>query len=273
VDHPASRRMRRTSREKSATLCDHQFGLLNGAQFLPIDDDRNVARSMTEPRFENIRHNRFETFDQVISRRSVVIRPSVLVATHTPASASWNASKDRVRRPSVMVEIPRQVQSVCSFVARSLDRFADMPAILPQHAQMVYSLALPREGAKPNNVNELRKGLGKKRPTELQGVSVGLPKLALFPALLGLHALHPRSVREWFHPAEAWLRRAAAFDDGARFRPTRRAAERDRHCRSCNRHALRASACSGAPGRPRRVARRRRTGRSPCGRRLCPRYP
>ena len=30
-------------------LGDHQFRLLNGAQLLPIDDDRNVAGSVTEP--------------------------------------------------------------------------------------------------------------------------------------------------------------------------------------------------------------------------------
>jgi hypothetical protein len=47
---------------------DHQFRLLKGAQFLPVDGDRNIARSTPEPRFENIRHNRLQALHRGIAR-------------------------------------------------------------------------------------------------------------------------------------------------------------------------------------------------------------
>ena len=58
-------------------LRDHQFRLLDRAQFLPIDDDRDIARGVTKSRFKNIRHNHLETFDQAISRRRLCRDPAL----------------------------------------------------------------------------------------------------------------------------------------------------------------------------------------------------
>lgn len=58
-------------------LGDHQFRLFNGAQLLPIDDDRNVAGSVTEPGFENIRHDHLETRDQSVTRRCLGRDPAL----------------------------------------------------------------------------------------------------------------------------------------------------------------------------------------------------
>jgi hypothetical protein len=39
----------KVAREVGHDLCDHQFRLFKGPQFLPVDGDRNIARSMPEP--------------------------------------------------------------------------------------------------------------------------------------------------------------------------------------------------------------------------------
>src|SRR4029079_13736959 len=81
--------------------------------------------------------------------------------------------------------------------------------------------------------------------------------------------LHHRPVRQRLHIAQARRNRATTVSRRARIRGARRAADDRQHRRSRGRHALRAGARSGAPGRPRRLARRRRTGRPARDRRSC----
>jgi hypothetical protein len=91
---------------------DHQFRLLKGAQFLPVDGDRNIARleyvlrDAIGPSLDS------RTSGTIAFRRSteasregasVVMRPSALLATQTSASRSWNALNDRCSRPSLML--------------------------------------------------------------------------------------------------------------------------------------------------------------------------
>src|SRR5262245_36048923 len=48
-------------------LRDHQLGLLEGTQLLPVDNDRHVARCAAESRLEYIRHDHLETLDQSLA--------------------------------------------------------------------------------------------------------------------------------------------------------------------------------------------------------------